>query len=130
MYCNEANELDEEDFFQLQIRTKYRIFLDFNPDDEDIWINEKWEKDRAVNEGDVEVIVSTYKDNPFLDAQIVKEIERMAEKDPAYFRIYGKGEYGKLEGRVFEFGDVAEVPPGATFVGVGQDFGYSNDPSA
>ena len=46
--------------------TKSKIFLDFNPDSEDIWINTELEQKRAKQEGDVEVIVSTYKDNPFI----------------------------------------------------------------
>lgn len=30
------------------MRTRYRIFIDFNPDDEDIWINTELEMKRAV----------------------------------------------------------------------------------
>ena len=88
LYCNEANELSPEEFFQLQIRTKYKIYLDFNPDDEDVWINTELEQKRAIEDKDVEVIVSTYKDNPFLDPAIVKEIERLESIDPVYWRVY------------------------------------------
>ncbi|MCH2023778.1 MAG: phage terminase large subunit [Saprospiraceae bacterium] len=67
LYCNEANALTfQEEFFQLIVRTNDKIFLDFNPDSEDIWINTELEQKRAKQEGDVEVIVSTYKDNPFI----------------------------------------------------------------
>lgn len=55
----------------------------------------------------------------------------MAEKDPAYYRIYGLGQYGKLEGLVFpNFRDIEKVPEGAKLLGYGQDFGYTNDPSS
>jgi len=67
LYCNEANELAWDlEFFQLMIRTTDKIIIDFNPDDEDIWINTELEQKRSIEVGDVEVIVSTYKDNPFL----------------------------------------------------------------
>jgi hypothetical protein len=31
------------------IRTSYKIFIDFNPDDENIWINTELEKKRAID---------------------------------------------------------------------------------
>lgn len=131
LYCNEANELSPEEFFQLQIRTRYKIFLDFNPDDEDVWINRDLEQERAAKENDVEVIVSTYKDNPFLAKSIVQEIERLAERDPTYWRVYWLGQYGKLEWLIFdEWEEIDEVPKDAILVAYGQDFGYTNDPSA
>ena len=67
--------------------------MDFNPDDEDVWINTDLEQQRAITEGDVNVIVSTYKDNPFLDQSIVREIERLKAVDPMYYQIYGLGQY-------------------------------------
>lgn len=88
LYCNEANELTREDFFQLFIRTKYKTFLDFNPDDEDIWINTELEQKRSIKEKDVNVIVSTYRDNPFLEKAMVDEIERLERTDPQYWKIY------------------------------------------
>ena len=89
LYCNEANELTREDFFQLFIRTRYKTFIDFNPDDEDVWINTELEMKRAIEEKDVTVIISTYKDNPFLEDGIVREIERLRDTDPIYWQIYG-----------------------------------------
>nr|DAT00686.1 MAG TPA: terminase large subunit [Caudoviricetes sp.] len=89
LYCNEANELSyKKEFFQLLIRTKYRVFIDFNPDDVDHWINQELELKRKVIEKDVEVIVSTYRDNPFLSEAEVKEIEILKNTDPLYWKIY------------------------------------------
>lgn len=131
LYCNEANELAPEDFFQLQIRTEYKIFMDFNPDDDQVWIKTDLEDRRALEEGDVEVIVSTYKDNPFLSPIIVKEIERLSKVNPQYHKVYGLGEYGKLEGLVFpNFKIIDGIPNGAKLLGHGMDFGYTNHPTA
>ena len=113
LYCNEANELTYEDFRQLAMRTNYRIFIDFNPDDEDIWINTELEQRRAITDGDVDVIVSTYRDNPFLSPEIVKELERLKDIDPIYWQVYGEGQYGRLEGRIFSFKEIVEVPESA-----------------
>ena len=130
LYCNEANELSYEDYFQLSIRTRYKIFIDFNPDDEDVWINTELEMKRQFEEKDVNVIISTYLDNPFLDPIIVHEIERLKQADPVYWAIYGEGKYGKLTGLVFKFEEIDWVPEGAKFLWYGQDFWFTNDPSA
>lgn len=130
LYCNEANELTWEDYFQLSIRTDYKIFIDFNPDDEDIWINQELELRRSREKWDVNLVVSTYRDNPFLGKEIREDIERLESTDDQYWKIYGLGEYGKLEWLIFSYSDIGSVPDGARLVWYGQDFGYTNDPSA
>lgn len=128
LWCNEWNELTYEDYFQLSIRTNYKIFIDFNPDDEDIWINTELEQKRRIEEDDVEVIVSTYKDNPFLNPIIQKEIARLEMTDATYWKIYGLWEYGRLEGIIFNFIEIEEVPEEAKLADYWQDFGF-NDPA-
>lgn len=52
LYCNEANELEyKQEFFQLLMRTENKIFIDFNPDDEQVWINQELELKRAKEVG-------------------------------------------------------------------------------
>jgi phage terminase large subunit len=130
-YCNEANELwFRDEFFQLFIRTTYKTIIDFNPDDEYIWINTELEQKRAIEEWDVDIIVSTYKDNPFLDANLVKEIERLEKIDQAYWNIYWLGNYWKLEGLVFpRWTEIGEIPEWFDFLWYWQDFWYTNDPT-
>lgn len=131
LYCNEANELTyRAEFFQLLIRTKYKIFIDFNPDDEYIWINTELEQKRRISEKDVRVIVSTYKDNPYLSEWEIKEIERLEKTDKAYWNIYGLGNYGKLEWLIYYFEEIPRVPKEAKFIGYWLDFWYTNDPTA
>lgn len=45
------------------MRTKDLVFIDFNPDDEDVRINVEMELKRAYEKKDVFIDVSTYKDN-------------------------------------------------------------------
>jgi phage terminase large subunit len=132
LYCNEANELEfKTQFFQLLIRTEDDVFIDFNPDDENVWINTELEQKRQHDMHDVEVIVSTYKDNTFLPASLIKEIEYLEKTDPEFWKIYGLGEYGKVFGQIFEnYTIVSEIPKDATFIANGGDFGFTNDPCA
>ena len=133
LYCNEANELNyKKEFFQLLIRTEKKIFLDFNPDDEDVWINTELEQKRKQQEQDVNVIVSNYKHNTYLPSSLVKEIELLEHTDKSFWTIYGLGEYGKIEGLVYEKGfklcDSIDSRIGVVAVGI--DFGYSSSPAS
>jgi phage terminase large subunit len=132
LYCNEANELNfREQFFQLLIRTEEKIFIDFNPDDENIWINTELEQKRALEKGDVEVIVSTYKDNTFLPKTLIDEIEYLQKTDAEFWKVYGLGQYGRRYGLIFEnFEIIDKIPEGALRLGMGMDFGFSADPTA
>lgn len=132
LWCNEANELSyKEDFYQLNLRTTDKIFLDFNPDDENIWINTELEQKRLFDKGDVDVIVSSYKDNTFLSPDTINEIEYLEETDSEFWQIFGLGEYGKIRGLIFNNWEIIpEVPQGAKRLGGGKDFGFTNDPTA
>lgn len=113
LYCNEANELEyKEQFFQLMIRTKSFITIDHNPSDPYIWINEKLEKERTVTKKDVLTIVSTYKDNPYLPQRLIDEVEYYQITDKELWRVYGLGQYGKVEGLVLTNWEIIdEMPP-------------------
>lgn len=132
LYCNEGNELEyKTEFFQLLMRTEDKVIIDFNPDDENIWINTELEQKRYFDKNDVEIIVSTYKDNTFLPSSLISEIEYLQQTDPEFWKIYGLGEYGKVFGLIFEnYNIVDSIPQDAKFIAYGQDFGFTNDPSA
>jgi len=132
LYCNEANELDyRSEFFQLLMRTTDKIFIDFNPDDEDIWINTELEQRRTLDKGDVETIVSTYKDNTFLPISLVEEIEYLQQTDPEFWKIYGLGEYGNITGLIYDNVTICnDIPDNAKLVCYCLDFGFTNDPTA
>jgi phage terminase large subunit len=123
LYVNEANELFFEDWQQLVFRTDGRIILDYNPSDSFHWIY-----DRVIPRDDCEFFQTTYKDNPFLDASIRQEIERLQDTDEDYWRVYGLGERGMSRATIFQF-QVAEEPKGQ-LISLGLDFGFTNDPTA
>ena len=97
LYINEANEIPHSIFKQLMFRTKDKIVLDYNPSDEFHWIY-----DQVLTRQDCDFFQSTYLDNPFLPLEQVKEIERLKDIDPNYWRIYGLGERGMSEATIFK----------------------------
>lgn len=132
LFCNEANELlADKEFFQLVVRTSGPIFIDFNPSDPYIWIKTELEDKRAKQKGDVETIVSTYKDNPtLLDTQI-SEIEYLQVTDKQLWQVYGLGKYGKVEGLIYpDYQIIENIPDGVRKAAAGLDFGYTNSATA
>jgi phage terminase large subunit len=125
LFANEANELNFEDWQQLLFRTNEKVIIDFNPSEEFHWIY-----DHVLPRKDVEFFQTTYKDNPFLGAEIKAEIERLKEIDENYWRVYGLGERGQSRSLVYTFTTIKEIPKEAKLVSYGLDFGYSSDPTS
>jgi len=131
LFINECNNIDFDSYQQLAIRTRKFIFLDFNPTNE-FWVDAELQSDK-----DATKIILTYKDNSVLSDSIVKEIEKAKEKAKTseywanWWRVYGLGERGTLEGVIFSnWRQIDKVPDKAVLLGCGLDFGYSNDPTA
>jgi phage terminase large subunit len=125
LFANEANELNFEDWQQLLFRTNEKVIIDFNPSEEFHWIY-----DHVLPRKDVEFYQTTYKDNPFLGAEIKAEIERLKDIDENYWRVYGLGERGQSRSLVYTFTTIKEIPKEAKLVSYGLDFGYSSDPTS
>lgn len=125
LFLNECNNLPLETFEQLEIRTKEFIFLDWNP------TNEFWfYTEVAPKRTDVDHIILTYKDNEALDARIVEAIEQR-RGNKAWWRVYGEGLLGEVEGKIYRGWEVCErIPHEARLERYGLDFGYTNDPTA
>ena len=70
LVCDEANELSEEDFRQLEMRTRGRVILSYNPSMQKHWIYSS-----VLTRADCELICSTYKDNPYLTPANIARIE-------------------------------------------------------
>ena len=102
IFIDEAIEQPHDVFKQFILRTDAQIYLAFNPKDEFTWINQDLEIKRQGEVGDVEVIVSSYLDNPFLPKHLVDEIENLRNQDPVYWYIYGKGEYGNVPNVIYK----------------------------
>jgi phage terminase large subunit len=131
LYINECNNVTFESYNELAIRTKREVYLDFNP------ANEFWVHKELKDEPDTDFIILTYKDNEALDESIVAQIEKNRDKAATssywanWWRVYGLGEVGSLEGVVFNnWKEIDTIPKEAKLIGIGLDFGYTNDPTA
>ena len=123
LYCNEANELAIEDWNQLIFRTSDKVILDLNPSELSCWVYD------LDNRDDCYYFKTTYKDNPFVDKNIIKELESLKDKDENLYRIYTLGEKGIATTLVFnKFNTIEKIPPTAKLLGRGMDMGY-NDPT-
>lgn len=123
LFVNEAQGIPREIFRQLDIRTRKKVIIDFNP------VRKFWGETEFV--GDRYVTVhSTYKDNPYLSKEQVGAIEKNMN-DANWWRVYGEGLTGGVEGNVYPEYEVIEDMP-ETFTGrcIGLDFGFVNDPTA
>lgn len=123
LFVNEANGIDYRIFSELDMRTTYRTFIDYNPNAE-FWVHEK-----ILNLPNVAYFISNYQHNPFIADSIVESIERLKYQDPQLWRVYGLGQTGKIEGLVFDTRIVNEMPKYLDKEAYGLDFGFSNDPT-
>ena len=124
LYINEANEMYYEDWQQLIFRTTGRVIMDYNPSDEFHFIY-----DKIKPRDDVDFFITTYLDNPFLEEDTIKEIERLKNIDDNYWKIYGLGEVGTSQSIIFRINECPNISDNATFVSYGMDFGFTNDPT-
>lgn len=121
VFLNEANELTLEEFTQINMRTTGKIILDWNPSDPFSWVLDL-KKDPLTRE-----IHSTFKDNPFLEPAIVREIENLINNDETYYQIYALGLLPT--GKSIVFPNLFHTPFPSTIDHIyGMDFGY-NDPN-
>lgn len=124
LYCNEANELKMEDWNQLIFRTTDKIICDLNPSELTSWVYDLQDRD------DCYFFKTTWRDNPFVDDNIIKELESLKTKDENLWRIYNMGERGLATQLVFtKFSTIETIPEGMKLLGRGMDFGF-NSPTA
>jgi len=126
LFVDECNELSREDWFQLFIRTRKKSIIAYNPS----FGTNHYIFNEIHTHPEADMYISTYKDNPYLENQIVEEIERLKDINPEYYKIYGLGLPGNNVGTIFSINLVDEVPENAEFVAFGLDYGFTVDPTA
>ena len=130
LYINECNNVPFDAYQQLAVRTSGDIWLDYNPAAL-FWVDKE-----LVGKEDTNFITLTYKDNDSLPPTIVKEIEKAKHKATTstywanWWRVYGLGEIGSLEGVCIpDWKELGGVPSEARLLAYGMDFGFSVDPT-
>lgn len=134
----EASEFTLNDYTQLTLRLRERkhvnkqIFLMFNPVSKLNWVY-KYFFEHGEPMKNVMIRQSSYRDNKFLDEMTRQNLELLANRNPAYYKIYALGEFAtldklvfpKYEKRLINKDELRHLP---SYFGL--DFGYVNDPSA
>jgi len=144
MWIEEAYEITKESDFDMlneSIRGAIpeesglfkQITLTFNP-----WNEHHWIKKRFFDDPDDETLAITtnYTCNEWLDDADKKVFETMKIKNPRRYRVAGLGDWGIVEGVIFENWeekafDIDEIRTLSSVQSrFGLDFGYTNDPTA
>ena len=122
LFVNEVNSISEDVFRQLAIRTRERIFVDYNPTHEFYIHTDYMRRENAC------YIHSTFRENPFLSQEIINELLTAGERNENFRKVFVEGQIGSIEGVVFEKWEVGEFDERLP-VTFGQDYGFVNDPT-
>ena len=122
LFINEANGIDWRIYTELALRTRVRIYIDYNPN------TAFWVHDHILGKQDVQLIISDHRHNPFLDDGMRKKIESLKELDEEQWKVYARGLTGKVSGLVLTNWDLCDkIPRDAKLIAIGLDFGFTND---
>lgn len=132
VWVEEAYEVEKEKIEQLNLRMRgaadnQQIILSWNPISKNSWLY-----DFTVENPPASSIFhhSTYKDNPFLNAEYIEALDEMEHRNPQKYRVYGLGEWGiDAEGLVLQNWRTEEFDPMALASNglehrVGMDIGW------
>ena len=125
LFINEANGISYEIYWQLAMRTRKKVFLDYNPS------ARFWVHDEVIGRENVKLIISDHRKNYFLTKEEHDRIEGIS--DPELWKVYARGLTGMIEGLVLTNWDICDqLPPEEEWKMscFGLDFGFTNDPSA
>ena len=132
----EASEFTLDDYTQLTLRLRDKkhpnkqIYLMFNPVSKVNWVYNAFFVKKPKN---TVIYQTTYKDNRFLDEVTKENIEELADRNEAYYKIYALGEFATLDKLVFpkykkqllNKEELKHIPSD-----FGLDYGFINDPSS
>lgn len=145
LWVEEATEISRTDLKELSKRLRggsddvvKRIVLSFNPILRQHWIFKDYFEKVGWTDTQTEyvsptlyILKTTYKDNRFLTAQDVTNLED--EADPYFYSVYTLGNWGVLGNVIFKnwrVEDLSTMMNEFTNTRSGADFGYADDPAA
>ena len=133
IFLEEANEFSLLDYRIIHTRLSgktvpeesNKLFLALNPSDEFGWIHLT-----LIHESGVQIIRSSYHDNPFLSPEYIKILEDLKDTDPTLYQIYCLGEWGSIQNIIYtNYVIESSFPNHFKDQFYGLDFGY-NAPTA
>jgi phage terminase large subunit len=131
LFVNEANGIDYRVYEQLAVRTKKQVFIDYNPSAR-FWVHRKLLPEINNPDAIIKIVrfISNYTHNEHCPKKTILKIEsRRADKN--WFRVYGKGMTGKVDGLIFkEWQRAYKMPTNGNNYALGLDFGYTGGKTA
>lgn len=123
LFINEGPYLYWDIVLQLIQRTSGDIWVDFNP------TVEFWYYTEIKDKMDHDFITLTYLDNEGVP-ESVKEFIESRRGNKQWWKVYGEGQLGEVEGKIYrDWKIIEEIPHEARLWRRGCDFGYSVDPT-
>lgn len=160
MWIEEAYEITKQDAFDTLAESILgdcpdhlwkQITLTFNPWSDRTWIKTRFfdeivgqdadgrpiykeRKNSMSNDGSILAITTDYRCNEWLSPDDRQEFERMRRENPKRYNVAGLGNWGIVDGLVYErwkeqVFTLEQLPPDAKSA-FGLDYGYTNDPTA
>ena len=123
---DEVNTIEMNSFVQLDIRCEKYILTAYNPEiPTDWWGLDYEQKDNGC------VLISTWRDNAFLEQRIIDSINSLRETDMDLWLIYSESQIVPPREIVYQKPEIYdEEPQGIKYTYFGIDFGFSSDPCA
>ena len=128
LFINEANRIPWKTARQLIKRSHIERIFDFNP------VAKFWCHDNFVDVDLCAFVKLTYKDNEMLPATEVEDLEVHAPwgklPDPNFWRVYGLGEIGFVEGQILTYDTFTDLPAVDLQQSIGVDWGWDDPMTA
>lgn len=122
LFINEANGITYDIYTKLALRTRERVFIDYNPN------HNFWVHDHVIGKPGVQLIISDHRHNPFIKQTMRDKVESLKAVDIELWKVYARGLTGKVSGLVFDNWHICnDIPPDAKRIAAGLDFGFTND---
>jgi phage terminase large subunit len=120
---DEVNTISMSAFIQLDIRTTNYILMCYNPEIPTDWWGLEYEKKENGC-----VLITTWRDNVFLEQRIIDSINSLKETDYDLWMIYSEGQIVPPREVVYQKPQVYEdEPQGIKQTYYGLDFGFARD---
>jgi phage terminase large subunit len=140
LWVEEANEVMEAAYDTALLRLRggnspyKQSILTFNPIGMTSWIYDRF----FISLPDIKKYHTTVDDNPFIDSSYIDELEKLKERDKNLYRVYRLGEWGNIEGNIYnQYSIVDEIPSTmdkdgdiiykVKDIAIGIDFGFNNE---
>jgi phage terminase large subunit len=118
LFENEANGIDYRIHWQLAIRTRKKVFIDYNPTAK-FWVHE-----HLIGQQNARLLISDHRHNPFLTKEQHDELEGI--EDEELHKVYARGLTGQVKGLIYPKYQLCDGIPSFVDTCYGLDFGFNH----